>query len=111
VVARWIEIPGGLTPIVLPVAALLGPSFDHRLLSTLLGVPAWDVAAELNRSRAAGIFTECPGGWTFAHDAMRNALVASAAPGHRRIAAEYTALEAERSAPLGLAPSSVTVAA
>ncbi len=76
-------------------ASLLGQGFDARLLAAVLGIDLDEVTSRLGTAHAAGLVAvDTDGRWSFVHDLVREALLASTLPAdrHRRHAAAARAL-------------------
>ncbi|HEX6030986.1 MAG TPA: AAA family ATPase [Tepidiformaceae bacterium] len=72
---RLDRLPDG-TRSALLAGAILGRSFDSRLLGAVLGQPPeWVSWQLLPASRAGIVAEEAPGRWTFVHDTLREAVV------------------------------------
>jgi DNA-binding CsgD family transcriptional regulator/tetratricopeptide (TPR) repeat protein len=62
---------------LLEVAAVIGRQVDSSVLARATGVPVLSVVERLAPAAAAGIVSDVGSGWTFRHDLVREAILAS----------------------------------
>ena len=77
VVARRLSGLSGQARQILPVAAVLGPSFTVAELATVLGVPALDFLGVIQEAATAGVLAAEADRLAFRHDVIRQALYQS----------------------------------
>ena len=81
---RLAELPPA-TRRVLEAAAIIGTTFDDRLLSRIVGLDLPDLGFAFNDARQAGLIEACErGAHRLVHDSLRELLVATLAEGARR---------------------------
>jgi DNA-binding CsgD family transcriptional regulator len=77
VVTRRLSGLSGRARQILPVAAVLGPSFTVAELAAVLGVPALDLLGVIQEAAAVGVLTAESDRLTFRHEVIRQALYES----------------------------------
>ena len=110
VVTRRLSGLSGQARQILPVAAVLGPSFTVAELAAVLGAPALDFLGVIQEAAAVGVLAAESDRLTFRHEVIRQALYESLPMSARTalhlqagqaLAAAGARLEAGRPAPAG----------